>query len=216
MAGVLTLSWTSYGAFVAFALLICVSPGPDFAVVTRNALAGGRPAGAFTAIGVGVGSAVQGTVAAFGLGAVIVASQPVFEAIKWAGVAYLCFLAVQAFRSALRARHGTSQVEQPETLGRGPVVRLVQGLLTNVTNPKVLVFYLSVLPQFLTPDATVADALTLANTLPVIGTAWLLAIVAALHLVRRWVLRPRVRQTLDTATGVAMIGLAGKLATDSH
>jgi threonine/homoserine/homoserine lactone efflux protein len=212
----LTLSPSSYGAFVAFALLICVSPGPDFAVVTRNALAGGRLSGALTAVGVGVGSAVQGTVAAFGLGAIIVASEPVFEAVKWAGVAYLCVLAVQAFRSALRAPAHAGPASLPPAQHRRPAVRVLQGALTNLTNPKVLVFYLSVLPQFLTPRATVADALTLANTLPVIGTVWLFAIVGALHLMRRWVLRRRVRQALDGVTGFAMIGLAGRLATDAH
>ena len=77
-------------------------------------------------------------------------------------------------------------------------------------------FYLSVLPQFLTPRSTVADALTLANTLPVIGTVWLFAIVGALHLMRRWVLRRRVRQALDGVAGFAMIGLAGRPAADAH
>ncbi|MDL5155395.1 LysE family translocator [Actinomycetospora sp. Odt1-22] len=211
----MTLSWASYGAFVAFALLICISPGPDFAIVTKNALAGGRLSGISTALGVGVGSAVQGTIAAFGLGAIIVASRPVFEVVRWAGVAYLCVLGVQALRAALRAR-GTDVVEQVPTTGRGALTRLLQGVLTNLTNPKVLVFYLSVLPQFLGPTATVVDALTLANTLPVIGTVWLLAIVLALHLVRRWVLRRRVRRALDGATGLAMLGLAGRLATDAH
>lgn len=148
----LTLSWSSYGAFMAFALLICVSPGPDFALVTRNTLAAGRRCGVMTAVGTSVGSAIQGTIAAFGLGAIIVASEPVFQVVRWVGVAYLCLLAVQAFRSALRARHDPGLLEAAPVvgLGRGAAVRVSQGMLTNLTNPKVLVFYLSVLPQFLT------------------------------------------------------------------
>lgn len=94
--------WSAYGSFLAFAVVLVLIPGPDFAVVTKNALAGGRRRGIWTGAGAACSNAVQGSAAAAGLGAVIVRVQPLFEAIKWAGVAYLLYLGVQALRSARR------------------------------------------------------------------------------------------------------------------
>jgi threonine/homoserine/homoserine lactone efflux protein len=98
------MTWSTYGEFLAFAIVLILIPGPDFAVVTKNTLAGGRRRGRWTALGVTSSNVVQGTAAASGLSALIVRAQPVFEAIKWAGVAYLVFLGAQALRSAIRAR----------------------------------------------------------------------------------------------------------------
>ena len=210
------LSWAEYGTFIAFVVLLTVAPGPDFAVVMKNALAGGRPAGLWTTLGVNIGNAAQGTVAALGLGAVIMASRPLFETIRWAGVAYLCWLGLQTLWSARRGPQGgdpdVSSV--PSTGGRRR--RLAQGVLSNITNPKVLVFYLSVLPQFLPAHASLLDALVLANTLPVIGFCWLALVVVAVHTLRGWLTRRRIRRSLDALTGTALIGFAGKLATDAH
>ena len=96
------MSWSAYGAFLAFATVLVLIPGPDFAVVTKNTLAGGRRRGRFTAAGVCTSNALQGVVAVSGLSALIVRAQPLFEAIKWAGVGYLAILGVQALRSAVR------------------------------------------------------------------------------------------------------------------
>lgn len=94
------MSWSSYGSFLVFATVLILIPGPDFAVVTRNTLAAGRRRGMWSAAGVTGSNAVQGVAAAAGLGALIVRSQPLFETIRWAGVAYLAYLGVQAWRSA--------------------------------------------------------------------------------------------------------------------
>jgi threonine/homoserine/homoserine lactone efflux protein len=99
------MSWSKYAEFLAFAAVLVLIPGPDFAVVTKNTLAGGRRRGRWTALGVSSSNLVQGTAAAFGLSALIVRVQPLFEAIKWAGVGYLAYLGVQAIRSALRGRY---------------------------------------------------------------------------------------------------------------
>ena len=119
-------------------------------MVTKNTLASGRLRGAWSAGGVASSNAVQGAAAATGLGAVITRVQPLFAAIKWAGVVYLAFLGAQAIRSAI-----TRQVRGARARRRGPARDGValggwrQGFLSNITNPKVLVFYLAVLPQFL-------------------------------------------------------------------
>src|SRR5580700_1090621 len=153
--------WSSYGEFLAFATLLVLVPGPDFAVVTKNTLIAGHRRGRWTALGVGSSNAVQGTAAACGLSALIVRAQPLFETIKWAGVAYLAFLGVQAIRSAIRGRYAPIIETGPQTKG----VRFAgwrQGFLSNITNPKVLIFYLAVLPQFLARGTGIAWLLVFA------------------------------------------------------
>jgi threonine/homoserine/homoserine lactone efflux protein len=210
------LSWAAYSTFIGFVLLLTIAPGPDFAVVMKNALAGGRTAGLWTTVGINISNAVQGSVAALGLGAVIVAARPLFETIRWAGIAYLCGLGIHTLRSARRGPRGhvPDALSPPSTGSRRR--RLLQGILSNLTNPKILVFYLSVLPQFLPAHASLLDALVLANTLPVIGFCWLGLVVASVHTLRRWITRRRVRRSLDALTGAALVSFAGKLAAEAH
>ena len=99
------MSWSKYAEFLAFAAVLVLIPGPDFAVVTKNTLVGGRRRGRWTALGVSNSNLVQGTAAAFGVSGLILGVQPLFEAIKWAGVCYLAYLGAQAIRSALRGQY---------------------------------------------------------------------------------------------------------------
>jgi threonine/homoserine/homoserine lactone efflux protein len=157
---------------------------------------------------------IQGAAAAAGLGAVIVRVQPLFHAIKWAGVAYLALLAVQAFRSAAAGRY---RPVAGNSAGPGGVAALTgwrQGFLSNITNPKVLVFYLSVLPQFLGPHPTLAVLLGLAFTHAVLSLLYLIVVVSGLHQARSVLSRRRIRRALDAATGTALLGFGVKLATD--
>ena len=209
------MSWSRYGEFLVFAVLLVVVPGPDFAVVTKNALAGGRGRGSWTSAGVATSNFVQGTAAACGLGAVIVRAQPVFEAIKWAGAAYLAFLGAQAIRSAIRGRYEPGDGGNPAaaTAAR-PFAGWRQGFLSNITNPKVLVFYIAVLPQFLAPSASTGWLLTLAWSHAALSLAWLLGLTVGLHHLRGLLLRRRVRRGLDLATGTALLGFSARLAAD--
>jgi threonine/homoserine/homoserine lactone efflux protein len=207
------VTWAAYGSFLAFAVVLVLVPGPDVAVVTRNTLAAGRGRGAWTAVGVATAAAVQGGAAAAGLGAVVVRSQPLFEALRWAGIAYLVFLGVQALRSAVAGRYAA--LDGAGT--RQPAQRLAgwrQGFLTNITNPKVLVFYLAVLPQFLEPDAGIPVLLLFALTHAVLGLLYLLGLVAGMHRARRVLGHRSVRCALDAVTGVALLGFGVRLATE--
>jgi threonine/homoserine/homoserine lactone efflux protein len=210
------LSWAGYSTFIGVVLLLTIAPGPDFAVVMKNALAAGRTAGLWTTVRINISNAAQGTVAALGLGAVIVASRPLFETIRWAGIGYLCWLGFHTLRSARRGPQGGAPDAPSPSNSDSWRRRLLQGAVSNITNPKVLVFYLSVLPQFRPAHASLLDALVLANTLPVIGFCWLALVVAGVHTVRWWITRRRVRRSLDALTGVALVGFAGKLAADAH
>jgi len=205
------VSWAGYGSFVVFAALLTLAPGPDLAVVLRNTLAGGRGRGAWSAVGITVSNVVQGTAAAAGLAAVVVRVEPLFQALRWAGLAYLVFLAGQAFLSAARGRYPDLDAAGA-TGGRAAWTGLRQGFLSNVTNPKVLAFYLAVLPQFLRPDTATPVLLAFALTHAALGLVWLLAVVAGLHRARRVLARRRVRRALDALTGCALLAFGARLA----
>ena len=208
------MSWSKYGEFLAFALVLIVIPGPDFAVVTKNTLVGGHRRGRWTALGVSSSNLVQGTAAAFGLSALIVRVQPLFEAIKWAGVAYLAYLGVQALRSARRGQYAPLEDDGTAKQHGKNVAGWRQGFISNITNPKVLVFYLAVLPQFLTPGAGLGWLLVLAWSHAVLSLAYLLVLVTGLHGARRLLMRRKVRRTLDATTGAVLLGFGAKLATE--
>jgi threonine/homoserine/homoserine lactone efflux protein len=168
------VQWSAYGSFLVFAVVLVLVPGPDFAVVTKNALAGGRRRGAWTGAGVACSNAVPGIAAAAGLGAVIVRVQPLFEAIKWAGVAYLLYLGVQALRAALR--------------GQYPPLEDGAGLRR----------------------AGVAFALSHAA----LSLAYLLILTVSLHRLRGFLIRRRVRRSLDAVTGSVLLGFGARLAAE--
>ena len=207
------MSWSKYGEFLAFAVVLIVIPGADFAVVTKNTLVGGHQRGRWTALGVSSSNLVQGSAAAAGLSALIVKVQPVFEAIKWAGVAYLVYLGLQAIRSARRGEYAPWDGEDSSNSARN-VAGWRQGFLSNITNPKVLVFYLAVLPQFLTPGAGLGWLLVLAWSHAAMSLAYLLALITGLHSARRLLTRRNVRRSLDATTGAVLLGFSAKLATE--
>jgi threonine/homoserine/homoserine lactone efflux protein len=207
------MTWSKYGEFLIFAVVLVLIPGPDFAVVTKNALAGGRRRGRWAALGVASSNLVQGTAAAAGLGALILRAQPLFEAIKWAGVAYLAFLGVQTLRSAVRGTY-PALGDGPGAGGGRAFAGWRQGFLSNITNPKVLVFYLAVLPQFLTPGTSAGWLLALAWSHAALSLAYLTALTAGLYGARRLLMRRRVRRGLDAVTGSVLLGFSARLATE--
>ncbi len=204
----MTYSWT----FLAVAVVLVLTPGADFAVIVRNTVSGGRPAGTATTIGVSAAAALQGLLVSFGLARVVVRIHPLFLAIKWAGIAYLAYLAVAALLSAVRGRYPAAEE------GRRPRSRLTgfgQGFLCNATNPKILVFYLALLPQFVGPAAPWWAWLVHAWTLPLLGTCWCLLVVVGVDRARNVLGRRNIRRGLDALTGTVLLGFCAKLATEN-
>lgn len=208
------MSWSSYLSFLAFAGMLVLVPGADFTVIVRNTLAGGSRRGSWSAVGVASSNALQGLAAVAGLGAVIVHSQPLFQAIKWAGIIYLAYLAVQALRSAWAGQYDSLPTGPGTTDTARARAGWRQGFLSNITNPKVLVFYLAVLPQFVGPSTSFVVLLVFALSHAALSLAYLLLVVAGLHRVRRVLSRRRVRRALDAATGTALLGFGARLAAE--
>ena len=196
--------------FTAAAVLIVLLPGPDTLVVVRNILFGGRRQGAFTALGNVCGLAIWVCVATFGLAAALRASQVGYDVLRLVGATYLVWLGIAALRSrraGLEVTPGRSGL-----LGSG----FSAGILTNLLNPKVGVFFVSFLPGFIPRDHGVAAASLLLGSIFLVLTAiyWIVLLVLA-GKVTAWMNRPAVRRRLSVLTGVVLVGFGLRLATES-
>jgi threonine/homoserine/homoserine lactone efflux protein len=191
-------------AFAGVAIVVIVTPGQDTALTIRNTLAGGRRAGTRTAAGVVCGQAVWALAASAGVAALLVASEPAFVALKVAGAAYLVYLGGQALLAAVRGRSGVDRVG-----AAAPGRELRQGPLSNLGNPKMAVFFSSLLPQF---GGSFASLLLLGLLFCVLTMAWLSAYAALLSRAGDLLRRPRVRRVLDAVTGTALVALGIRLA----
>lgn len=198
-------------SFLLVVVALVLAPGADFALIVRNTLRGGRCHGAATTAGVSSAAAMQGLLVTVGLAEVIVHAQPVFAALRWAGVAYLAWLAFSMLRSAARGDYSAaSQGERQSAWGA-----YRQGFLCNATNPKILVFYLSLLSQFVPQDASWVTWLLHAWTVPLLGTIWCLTVVALVGSFREWLQRRLVRRALDALGGLVLAGFCVRLASQA-
>ena len=219
-------------AFALVALLAVMTPGPDFAIVTRASLAGGRRAGVLATLGIGTGLLVHASAAAAGLSVVIATSAAAFTVVKLIGAVYLLVLGVLALRGALRRRRdpdpdaaaAVEALATPSTPGtprtgrrsfRTARAAYTQGLLTNVLNPKAVLFFLSLMPQFIPAGGSVVAWTMLLTAILIAAALSWFALVAVLVVQLRGVLtRPRVARTVEGTTGAVFIGLAGRLALE--
>jgi threonine/homoserine/homoserine lactone efflux protein len=200
-------------SFVVVAGILTVMPGADMALVARNVLTHGRRAGYVTSVGISVGLVIHAIASAVGLSAILLTSATLFSAVKLAGAAYLVALGIVSIRQALRR----VPVEPGAAGGRTPrsstAHALAQGLLSNLLNPKVALFYLTLLPQFIRPgDPVLARSLLLAGVHVVLGLVWLATYAYFLGRLGETLRRPRVRRALEGVTGVLLIGLGARLA----
>jgi threonine/homoserine/homoserine lactone efflux protein len=196
---------SSIAAFTAAAALLTVTPGLDTALVLRTAAAEGARRALIAGLGICLGCLAWGAIVALGLGMLLQASRLAYTALKWAGAAYLLWLGVQfllskreRFDGRVRAGHGNW---------------LARGFLTNALNPKVGVFYVSFLPQFVPAGAKVAATTLLLTAIhAALGLIWFVALVAATRPLARALQRPLVIRALDRATGTVFLLFAARLA----
>ncbi|HXV56415.1 MAG TPA: LysE family translocator [Gaiellaceae bacterium] len=199
-------------AFLGVSALVIVTPGPDTALTIKNTLAGGRRAGVLTALGVSTGQAVWTAAASAGLAALLVASEPAFVALKLAGAAYLVFLGGQALLAALRGA-GTHDPAGPARR-LAPASGYRQGVVSNLGNPKMAVFFTSLLPQLVPADGpSFAAMLALGLVFCTMTFVWLAAYAEALHRAGDVLRRAGVRRALDAVTGTVLVALGLRLAT---
>ena len=196
----------SIAAFAVMSLIVTVTPGPDSLLVLRSSLLGGRRTGARVAGGATAGSLAWGICSAAGLPAILAASAQAYRAIQLAGACYLIVLGIRGWR----ATGGHASSSRPE---RRPGFRT--GLLSNLLNPKVGLFFLAIMPQLIPHHAAVTMyALAFAVTDMVIAGAWLAIVAWVSDKAGALLRRPRVRTALDRATGIVLVSLGLKVAAE--
>jgi threonine/homoserine/homoserine lactone efflux protein len=201
------VSAAQLAAFLGVSAVVIVTPGQDTALTIRNTLLGGRSGGIATAAGVVSGQLVWALAASAGLSAVLLASAPLFMAIRIAGAAYLVLLGVQALVAAIRGAHRVDADAAP----RRPRAPYRQGVLSNLGNPKMAVFFTSLLPQF---GSSFPALLALGLVFCTITLAWLTAYAFVIAKAGDVLRRSRVRRALDAMTGAVLVALGLRLATE--
>lgn len=196
-------------AFSAVAAVLTITPGVDMAIVTRNALElGPRPARR-TAAGVCTGLLVWAALSAVGVAALLAASAEAYNVLRFAGAAYLIYLGAQAL---LRAARG-DRLELGEEGRVAARSAYRQGLLSNLLNPKIAVFYTTLLPQFIEPgDPALAMSLLLASIHATMGLAWLSLYAGVVARAGDLLRRGWPRRALDSASGLVLVALGVRLA----
>jgi len=199
--------------FLGMCLLVIMTPGQDTALIVRRTLAGGRRAGLLVALGVCTGQLLWTLAVGAGVAALLLAWQPAFLALRYAGAAYLIYLGAHALRDAIR---GTgADPDTGDSKSAVPAARSAaayrQGLISNLGNAKVAVFFTSLLPQF---GSTFPAMLVLGLIFASITLVWLSCYAAAVDRLGGWLRRPAVRRALDAVTGTVLGALGVRLATE--
>lgn len=196
-------------AFVGVALVLNVTPGLDTAMVLRSAAGGGVRGGTYAAAGIILGCLVWGAAVSLGLGALLAASETAFTILRWAGAAYLTWLGLKLILSPRQV----FDASVPGSTSTRAVEWLRRGLLTNLLNPKIGVFFISLLPQFIPAGVSVpAFSFLLAVVYALIAVVWFCILIAATLPLGRLLRRSRVVQAMDRVTGGVFVAFGAKLA----
>src|SRR5271166_2317785 len=206
----------SFLAFLTVSVVVIVTPGPDTAVTIRNTLIGGRSGGVLTALGIAGGQTIWAVATSIGIVTLLQASAPLFLTVKYAGAAYLAFLGAQALREALWPAVGLARDDCPRRKSR--LTRLAafrQGLVSDLGNPKMAIFFASLLPQFVPAgEATFWAFLRMGAVFAVMTFAWLALYAAVVARGGDILRRPSVRRGIEAVTGTALIGLGLRIAME--
>jgi len=207
---------THFGFFVLAVFLLNITPGPDTAYIVGRSVAQGRGAGLMSALGISAGCCVHALACAFGLTALLAASAAAFTVIKLVGAAYLIYLGVRM----LIAKQGAEPSGTAATQAAKPLRQLfMQGFWTNVLNPKVVLFFVSFFPQFVSADSPhkAWAFLTLGGVFVAMSTVWTSVVAwVAGSVTARFSGKPGVKKWLDRTVGSAFVGLGLRLATSQR
>ena len=196
-------------AFIGVAALLTILPGADMALVTRNVLAVGRRRAMLTIAGICAGCVIHATASALGLSAILATSATAFNVVKTLGAGYLIWIGIQSIREAGQP----APVTAGDSARRARLGPFLQGFLTNILNPKVAVFYLTFLPQFISPgEPVLRRSLLLASIHIAMGFVWLTAYAWFIDRLGAVLTRPRVKAWLERVTGGLLIALGARLA----
>jgi threonine/homoserine/homoserine lactone efflux protein len=207
---------TSFLAFVSISIFVIVTPGPDTALTVRNTIVGGRRGGVFTALGIVIGQAIWVVATSLGIIALLVASEPVFHAVRLGGAAYLIYLGARSLYEAVRSgRWRDAAADAPPKQRLSSPMAFGQGLTSDLSNPKMAAFFTSLLPQFaITGDGAFLHLLLLGAVFCAMTFVWLSLYALAVARAGDFLRRRNVRRALEGLMGAALIGLGLRIATE--
>jgi len=207
---------TSFLAFISISVFVIVTPGPDTALVVRNTIVGGQRGGVFTALGIVLGQAIWVFATSVGIVALLVASEPVFHAIRLGGAAYLIYLGSRSLYEVARsARWRETAAAMPQAQRLASRTAFAQGLASDLSNPKKAAFFTSLLPQFATSGNGAFLHLMLLGALFCLMTlAWLTLYALAVARAGDFLQRRNVRRALEGLMGAALIALGLRIAAE--
>lgn len=199
-------------AFSVLAVMLAITPGADTMIVFKNAADGGTRRGLLTMAGVKMGTAVHALLAGVGVATILIQFSAAYTTLKLVGAAYLVWLGFQSIYRGWKPKEGRESQSKPAG-GKA----LAEGFLSNILNPKVVLFYVAVLPQFVGPnDDIVARSALLASIHIAASIIWLTLVSAFVGTAQRWLENPRVKRTIDTVSGLAIAAFGVKLALSSR
>lgn len=211
------MTLASFFAFVGVAALVICTPGPDTTLTIRNTLFGGSAAGVLTALGVATGLSLWALATSLGLVALLVASEPVFRAIQYAGAAYLIYLGIMALRDAFRPQRAASPATAAISPRRiMPAIAYRQGLISNLGNPKIAVFFASLLPQFAAGGSSFTTLFLLGLVFAAMTLLWLSAYALVVAKAGDVLRRSRVRRVIEALTGGLLLALGLRIAAEQR
>jgi threonine/homoserine/homoserine lactone efflux protein len=201
-------------AFLGIAALLTIIPGADTALVTKNALSRGRTATFFTTFGICLGCLCHATASALGLSVVLRESARAYEWVKLAGAAYLIYIGARSLWAARNnPKMDLANTAAASGTNGGLLRSFSEGLFTNLLNPKVALFYLTFLPQFIAPgESVLRKSLFLAGIHVLMGLAWLCSYAMLLDRMSSVLARPAVKRKLEAFTGAVLVAFGLRLA----
>ena len=208
------MGFGEYVAFVGVSLLVICTPGQDTALTIRNTLLGNRRTGAATALGVSAGQATWTVATSAGLAVILAASAPLFLAVRLAGAAYLIYLGARSLLSAM-ARTDATHALSPPASRLSTRAAFAQGFVSNLSNAKMVAFFISLLPPFAGSHPSFILLLALGLNFSLLTLAWLLGYTFAVERMSRWLRRSAVRRAIDGMLGAVLVALGLRVGSEA-
>ncbi|MGG0657645.1 LysE family translocator [Rummeliibacillus pycnus] len=205
-----------YWLFVTMCILLILLPGPDTAIATKNTLTIGKKGGLKTILGTCCALLIHTFAAVVGLSAIIAKSAFVFSIFKYVGGAYLIYLGVKSFISMRKQKRDMEMLEEVE-MKYDDRSCFKQGFLTNLLNPKVAVFFLTFLPQFVDPkNHSFLPFVWMGLTYLALTAIWFIFYILLLNAIRTFMMKPQTQMVIEGTTGIVLVGFGIKLALEKN
>lgn len=206
----------NYYLFMLISIILIVTPGPDFALITKNTLLRDSSGGRATTYGVVTGHILHTSASALGLSILVAKSIILYEIVKYIGAVYLIYLGITALQSKQK-----SNLENPDYTDNAPLSKklsknqscFLQGVISTIFNPKAIIFYITFLPQFIDPRNNVLmQSIVLSGIFVLLVLVWFLLYVSVLNYISEWFIKPSIQLIFERITGIILISLGIKLA----